>query len=240
MLALKIILVIAALIVLLCMTRVGARAVFADGNVTVDARVGLIRFRVSPRPPKKEKPPKEKTAKQIAKEEKAKAAKEAKEAQKKAEKKAKPKPDLKQIAALVRSAVQELLPPLKRSLARIGRGIRIKPLQLYVTLGAADDPAAGAQLYGEVNAAVWAVMPVLEQFVDIPDPYIQINVDFDSAKTALRGEAGVSIRIGTLLAAAFSIGIPALRWFLRMQKQQKNEQKNQPPAAPVAAGETVQ
>ena len=90
MLALKIILVIAVLIVLLCMTRVGAHAVFADGNVTVDARVGLIRFRVSPRPPKKEKPPKEKTAKQIAKEEKAKAAKEAKEAQKKAEKKAKP------------------------------------------------------------------------------------------------------------------------------------------------------
>ena len=231
---------IAVLIVLLCMTRVGARAVFADGNVTVDARVGLIRFRAYPRPPKKEKPPKEKTAKQIAKEEKAKAAKEAKKAQKEAEKKAKPKPDLKQIAALVRSAVQELLPPLKRSLARIGRGIRIKPLQLYVTLGAADDPAAGAQLYGEVNAAVWAVMPVLEQFVDIPDPYIQVNVDFDAAKTALRGEVGISIRVGTLLAAAFGIGIPAVRWFLRMQKQQKNEQNNQPPAVSAVAGGTVE
>ena len=231
---------IAVLIVLLCMTRVGARAVFTDGNVTVDARVGLIRFRAYPRPPKKEKPPKEKTAKQIAKEEKAKAAKEAKKAQKEAEKKAKPKPDLKQIAALVRSAVQELLPPLKRSLARIGRGIRIKPLQLYVTLGAADDPAAGAQLYGEVNAAVWAVMPVLEQFVDIPDPYIQVNVDFDAAKTALRGEAGISIRVGTLLAAAFGIGIPAVRWFLRMQKQQKNEQNNQPPTVSAVAGGTVE
>lgn len=240
MLALKIILVIAALVVLLCMTRVGARAVFADGSVTVDARVGLIRFRAYPRPPKKEKPPKEKTAKQLEKEEKAKAAKEAKKAQKEAEKSAKPKPDLKQIAALVCSAVQELLPPLKRSLARIGRGIRIKPLQLYVTLGAANDPAAGAQLYGEVNAAVWAVMPVLEQFVDIPDPYIQVNVDFDNIKTTLRGEAGLSIRIGTLLAAAFGIGIPAARWFLRMKKQQKNEEKNQPPAASVAAGETVQ
>lgn len=240
MLVWKIILVIAVLIVLLCMTRVGARAVFTDGNVTVDARVGLIRFRAYPRPPKKEKPPKEKTAKQIAKEEKAKAAKEAKKAQKEAEKKAKPKPDLKQIAALVRSAVQELLPPLKRSLARIGRGIRIKPLQLYVTLGAADDPAAGAQLYGEVNAAVWAVMPVLEQFVDIPDPYIQVNVDFDAAKTALRGEAGISIRVGTLLAAAFGIGIPAVRWFLRMQKQQKNEQNNQPPTVSAVAGGTVE
>lgn len=231
---------IAALIVLLCMTRVGVRAVFGDGTVTVDAKVGLIRFRAYPRPPKKEKPPKEKTAKQIEKEEKAKAAKEAKKAQKEAEKKAKPKPDLKQIAALIRSAVQELLPPLKRALARIGQGIRIKPLQMYVILGAAEDPAAGAQLYGEVNAAVWAVMPMLEQFADIPDPYIQVNVDFDAAKTALHGEAGLSIRIGTLLAAAFGIGIPAVRWFLRMQKQQKEQQKKQPPVEPVAAGETVQ
>ena len=231
MLAWKIILVIAALIVLLCMTKVGVRAAFDDGTLTVNARVGLFRIRITPRPPKKEKPAKEKTAKQIAKEEKAKASKEAKKAQKEAEKKTKPKLDLKQIAALVRSAVRELLPPLKRSLFRIGRGICIKPLQLYVTLGAADDPAAGAQLYGEVNAAVWAVMPILEQLVVIPDPYIQVDVDFDAVKTALRGEAGISIRIGTLLAAAFGIGIPAIRWFLRMQKQQKNEQKSQPSAS---------
>ena len=240
MLAWKIILVIVVLIVLLCLTRVGVRAAFGDGSVTVDARIGLIRFRAYPRPPKKERPPKEKTARQLAKEEKATAAKEAKKARKVAEKQAKPKPDLKQIAVLVRSAVQELLPPLKRALARIGRGIRIRPLRLYVTLGAANDPAAGAQLYGEVNAAVWAVMPVLEQFADIPDPYIQVNLDFDNTKTTLQGEAGLSIRIGTLLAAAFGIGIPAARWFLRMQKQQKNQQKQQTPAAPVAAGETVQ
>lgn len=222
---------IAALVVLLCMTKVGVRAAFDDGSLTVDARVGLFRIRITPRPPKKEKPPKEITAKQIAKEEKDKASKEAKKAQKEAGKKTKPKPDLKRLAAIVRSAVQELLPPLKRSLSRIGRGICIKPLQLYVTLGAADDPAAGAQLYGEVNAAVWAVMPVLEQLVDIPDPYIQVDVDFDAVKTVLRGEAGISIRIGTLLAAAFGIGIPAVRWFLRMQKQQKNEQKSQPSAS---------
>jgi len=238
LLAVKIILVILALLTWLCLTRVGVRAVFGE-DLTVDARIGWIRFRAYPRPPKKEKPPKEKTAKQIEKETRAKAAKEAKRAEKAAQKQAGPKPNLKQIAAMVRSAVRELLPPLKRSLARIGRGIRIKPLQLYVTLGAASDPAAGAQLYGEVNAAVWAVMPVLEQLADIPDPYIQIHVDFDAAKTTLRGEAGLSIRIGTLLAAAFGIGIPAVRWFLRMQKQQKNEQKKQPPAASAAVGESV-
>lgn len=240
MLALKIILVIVALLVLLCLTRIGVQAAFGDNEVTVDARVGLIRFRAYPRPPKKEKPPKEKTTKQQEKEAKAEAARAAKKARNEAEKQAKPKPELKEIAAMIRSAVRELLPPLKRSLARIGRGIRIKPLQLYVTLGAANDPAAGAQLYGEVNAAVWTVMPVVEQFVDISEPYIQIDVDFDTVKTSLRGEAGVSIRVGTLLAAAFGIGVPAVRWFLRMQKQQKQEQKENEPVPPAAAGETVQ
>lgn len=236
----KIILGIVVLLVLLCLIRVGVRAVFGDEGVTVDARVGPVRFRVYPRPPKKEKPPKEKTAKQKEKEARAEAARAARKARKEAEKQAKPKPERQEIAVMVRSAVRELLPPLKRSLARIGRGIRVKPLQLYVTLGAADDPAAGAQLYGEVNAAVWTVMPVVEQFVDISEPYIQINVDFDAVKTALRGETGVSIRVGTLLAAAFGIGVPAARWFLRMEKQQKQEQKENEPVPPAAAGETVQ
>lgn len=226
LLALKIIAVIAALLVWLCLTRVGVRAAFADQMVTADARIGWIRFRAYPRLPKKEKAAKKKESKERK--------------QDAAEAKPKSGRSLQEWAALVRSAVETLLPPLKRSLARIGRGIRIKPLQLYVTLGAAEDPAAGAQLYGEVNAAVWTVMPVLEELVDIREPYIQVDVDFDAAKTGLRGEAGISIRIGTLLAAAFGIGIPAMRWFLQLQKQQKNEEKQQPPAAPAAAGESVE
>lgn len=224
MLALKIIAVIAVLLVLLCMTRVGVRVAFADEAVTADARIGWIRFRAYPRPPKKEEPKKETPPK------KEKAA---------AEKKPKAKRSLQEWVALIHSAVDALLPPLKRSLGRIGRGIRIKPLQLYVTLGAAEDPAVGAQLYGEVNAAVWTVMPVLEELADIQEPYIQVDVDFDAVKTALRGEAGISIRIGTLLAAAFGIGIPAIRWYRQLQKQQNNKEHVQPPA-PAAAGGSVE
>ena len=222
MLVWKILLVIAALLIWLCLLRVGVRAAFSDNGITVDAKVGWLRFKAYPR---QKKHPQEKETK-------------AKET-KKAENTEKPKPAVKDIIAMVRSAVRELLPLLKRSLARIGRGIRIHPLQLYLVLGAADDPAAGAQLYGEVNAAVWTVMPALEQMIDIRNPYIQVDVDFDAPKAVLRGEAGLSIRIGTLLAAVFGIGIPALRWFLRMQKQQKKEDTQHPPAETVAAGETV-
>ena len=216
MLVWKILLVIAALLVWLCLLRVGVRAAFSDNGITVDARIGWLRFKAYPR---QKKDLREKDVKE-----------------KKTENTEKSKLAVKDIITMVRSAVRELLPPLKRSLARIGRGIRIQPLQLYVVLGAADDPAAGAQLYGEVNAAVWTVMPVLEQMIDIRNPYIQVDVDFDAPKAVLRGEAGLSIRIGTLFAAVFGIGIPALRWFLRTQKQQKNTHT---PAETVAAGETV-
>lgn len=239
---LKILLVLAALILLLCLTRVGARVTFDAGTVAVDVKVGLFHIRVFPRPEKMDKPPKEKTAKQIEKEKQAQAKKEARKAAKAADKTAKKgektKPDFKQIAALVRSAVDELFPPLKRALARIGRGIRIHPLHLDIILGAADDPASAAELYGELNGAIWTVMPALEELMDIPDPYLHLDLNFTASKTALRGEAGLSIRIGTLLAAAFCIGIPAVRWLLWLQKQQK-QVKNQQPAAPAAAGKTV-
>ena len=222
MLALKIILVIAVLLVWLCLTRVGVQAAFADDAITIDARIGLIRFRAYPRTPKEQKATKKQPSEQSSK--------------KKADQKVSSKRSFRELAAMIRSAVETMMPPLKRSLARIGRGIRVKPLELYLTLGAAEDPAAGAQLYGEVNAAVWTVMPVLEEFIDIRDPYIQINIDFDAAKTVLHGKIGGSIRIGTLLIAAFGIGIPAARWFSKQQKQKaRNEQ---PPAVPTAAAET--
>ena len=66
-------------------------------------------------------------------------------------------------------------------------------------------------------------MPVLEQLLVIPTPHIHIGIDFDAPDTIAEGELGVSARIGTLLAAALGVGIPALRWFLRYQKKHKQQ-----------------
>ena len=51
---------LAVLIVLLCLTRVGAQVVLKDGSATVDVKVSVFRIRVYP---KKEKPEKEKKTK---------------------------------------------------------------------------------------------------------------------------------------------------------------------------------
>ena len=205
--------VLAALIILLCMTRVGVHAVIRDGEALIRARAGIVRFQVYPTKKKKS---------QTNKPEKEKKQKKPKEERPEGEKK-KPKIGL----ADIKDAVRTLWPPLKRALSRTRRGIRIDPLDLSVTVGGSEDPAAAAELYGNLHAGVWAGMPVLEQLLVIPDPHIHIGIDFDRPQLALSGEAGVSIRIGTLLGVGLSFGIPALKWFLRFQKKQKQQ-----PAAP--------
>ena len=204
------------LLFLLCMTRVGARAVMKDGELTLDVKIGLIKLRILPQ--KKKDPKKE--------------AKAADAAAKKAAKKKAPKKEttkglsvkttrLKALLADIRSAVDAIWPPMKRALDRTRKGIRIHPLQLSLTVGAEGDPAGGAQLYGYMHAGVWSVMPALEKVLDIPDPYIHVGLDFESPDTSVEGEAGISIRIGTVLAVGFTVAVPALKWFLKWNKQRK-------------------
>lgn len=192
-----------ALLLLLLLTRVGVLLTMQDGAVQADVRFGLLRFRVFPAKPKKEK--RQTNQKQ----------------QPSSQPADKPKHKLKIAFADIKDAVQTLWPPLKRALHRTRKGIRIHPLTVSLTLGAADDPAGGAEQYGYLHAGVWTVMPVLEQLLVIPEPSIHIGIDFDTVDTIIEGKAGLSARIGTLLGVALTIGIPALRWFLRWQKKRK-------------------
>lgn len=194
--------ILAVLIGLLCWTRVGVHAAFGDA-LTLDVKIGLFQFQVLP--------VKQKRTKKSKKEEKQTAEKPEKK------KPAFPKPTL----ADIQDAVRTLAPPLKRALGRIGRDIRIDPLRLSLTVGGGEDPAAAAQLYGYLHAGVWTAMPVLEKLMDIPEPAIHIGVDFTAEATAVEGEAGLTARVGTLLAAALGVGVPALRWFLRYRKKQE-------------------
>ena len=110
------------------------------------------------------------------------------------------------------------------------------PLRLSLTIGGEEDPADAAQLYGEVHGAVWTVMPAAEQLVDIRDPYIHVGIDFDAQTTTADGTLGISIRLGTVLRMAFSLGLPAIRWFLNFQKNH-TEVKKQPAASTEGAAQ---
>ena len=160
---------LAVLIVLLCLTRVGALVVLKDGSATVDVRVSVFRIRVYP---KKEKPEKEKKEKKN-------------EGGKK--KKSFPKPALEDI----KDAAKTLWPPLKKAVGRVRRGIRISPMDVSLTLGGLDDPAKTSELYGYLHSGMWSVMPVLEEGLDIPDHHIHIGIDFNTERTVVEGELGL-------------------------------------------------
>ena len=182
MTALWILGILAALLLLLCLTRVGVLVKFGE-ELTVTARLGFIRIQVLPankKPPKHEKKPKEKQE-QNPKSEKP--------------KKAFPKPALSDI----RDAVKALWPPLKKALYRTRRGVRIDPLDVSLVLGGQAEPADAARLYGELHGAVWTGMPVMERLLVIPRPHIHLDVDFAEEKTNVQGTIGLSARIGTLL-----------------------------------------
>jgi len=194
--------VLAAGLLLVCLTRVGVYAAFASGTVRLDLRFGLLRFRIYPGRKKKKDENKPVEVAENIKE------------------KAKKPAFSKSALSEIRDAVHTLWPPLKRALKRTRKGLRIQPLRFSLVVGGAKDPAAGAELYGYLHAGIWAAMPVLEDLLVIPDPHIHIGLDFQAEETVVDGEAGVTARIGTLFRVGLGVGIPVLRWFLRYQKKQ--------------------
>lgn len=124
-------------------------------------------------------------------------------------------------AADVKEAAQTLWPPLKKALGRTRRSIRLDSMTVSVTIGAADDPAAGAEAYGWASGAMFNIMPALEELVRVPDPSVHIGLDFDSTATRAAGDIGLSVRIGTLIAVGFGTGVPVLRWLTDLKKKQQ-------------------
>lgn len=198
---------IALLLGLLCLMPLGLFLTFGAERATADLTIGPFHVRLTPTEPGTEKRPKKGKKKAPKKEGKNPANRI----------KALPKPTLEEI----KSAVRALAPACKRALRRTRRGIRVHPLRLSVTIGGGADAAWAAETYGYAHAAVWTVMPVLEELLVIPDPRIHIGLDFEASQTRTEGELGISIRIGTLIALGLDLGIPALKWFLRYQKQKK-------------------
>lgn len=205
---------VAVLLILLCMTRLGVLVAFGE-QFTVDVKFGAFRFRAVPA----KKPKREKAEKKAAKKDAV---------------KAEPAPAKFQKPTLedIRSAWQALWPPLQRTMRRIGHGIRISPLEISVVFGGGLDPAAAAEHYGKAHGLVWAIMPALEQMVDVRSPAIHIGLDFEADRTVARGRAGISLRVGTLLACVFGMGVPTLRWLLKNKSQHRrkglDEKKKRP------------
>jgi amino acid transporter len=219
---------LAALFALFCLLRLGVLIAAEGGVVSAWVTLGPLRLQVAP---SKKKPPK-KSAAAEKKPEKKKKHITARELVEKLEKLEKPTREE------LRLGWQEFWPPLCRALARTRRGIRVDPMQLFVTLAGESDPAGAAERCGWGNMAVWTVMPALEQLLTIPHPGIHVGVDFDRGKSEIFCHVGITLRIGTLLAVGWGAALPALKFYLRYRKQHRKPngkpEQQKPPASPAA------
>lgn len=203
MLTLWILGILALLVVVILLLRVGVRISFGR-EMHITAKVGAVQIVILPKEKKAEKPKKKKQ---------------------KAEKKKEPgvkkeKQKRKFTFEEVKSAAPVLFEALKKALGKIRRRMRVDPLKVSICFGG-EDPSQVAQVYGWANTAMWTVMPQLERLIHIPHPYIHMEVDYNSFSTRAEGEVGISFRIGDLLGIAFALAIPMLKWYLAWQKSRK-------------------
>lgn len=208
MTALKIIGIVLLVCLLISFLRLGVVAELGD-ELRVKLRIGPLRLTLLPKKekkPKAEKPKKPKKEKSAA-----------------AKKHPLPKPSFAELRTLVRTALDALGKTLRRTCKRT----RIDPLELCVTF--AGDPAEAAKNYGYANAAIWSVMPHLEELFYIPAPSITLRMDFQAEKTRVEGTVGVTLRVCDLLAIVLTLALPLGKWFLAFQRAHA---KDVPPAPP--------
>lgn len=207
---------IVLLIIIVLLLRVGVLVTLTD-TLTVLLRIGPAAIPLYPAAEKKEKSTPKKA---------------------KAAPKAQPKEKKKLSLDITRQDVQEALKAvwqaLEGVLRRIGRRIRITPCEVSVVVGG-PWPDKVAEQYGLVSAAVWTVMPRLEQLIHIRDPYIHLDVDFNAPATNVEGQLGLYLCVGDLIAIAFVAAVPMLKFYFPFRRRQKARQA----AAATVAGQTM-
>ena len=185
--------------------------VIREEDLLVRLQIGPAKIQVYPsqKEASEEKPPKE-------------AEKKKQEAKEKPKKKGKPI-TAEQILYLLEQAP----PILGRALRRVSRRVHIGPLKVHVLLSAAD-PADTGLLYGKVEAALMAGLPVLHRHLHIRDQDIRIYPDFEGQGMDCRLDVGVSVRLWDLLVIGLCAGASGLRVLIHAKRM----------AAGDAAGET--
>ena len=206
---------LALLIIIVLLLRVGVLVSLTD-TLTVLLRIGPVAIPLYPAVEKKEKP--------------AKKAKPTTETTPKAKKKL----SLDITRQDVQEALKAVWQALEGVLRRIGRRVRVAPCEVSVVVGG-PWPDKVAEQYGLISAAVWTVMPRLEQLIHIRDPYIHLDVDFNAPSTNVEGKLGLYLRVGDLLAIAFAAAKPLLKFYFPFRRRQKARQA----AAAAQAGKTM-
>ena len=187
------------LLILILWTPVRVRAAYDQGDLTVKLRFGPVKLQIFPRPERVEKPEKKPES----------------QPKKKKEKPEKPKAKINREQIFY--AVEKLPPIFGRALRRTGGSIRVQPLKVYL-LVAGYDPADTAVLYGRLEAALAAGLPLLRRVIRIKEEDIRLYVDFTEREMDCIAEVGVALRPWRLVTMGVRALASLIKWYLGFRK----------------------
>ena len=199
--------ILALLILLAFVLRLGVLAGYGQAGVFVKIRVGPGYIKVFPL---KKDPEKE------ARKEEKKAAKKAKKEKKKAKKPPKPKKKIDPGGAL--GMAKELLPVVDDAAKKFGKKLQIDQLDLLLTW-AGKDPADSAIRYGQAWAVAENVLDLLENCFVIKERQVEITVDFYREKPLIYIQAGLSLTLAQLTYIGVPLAVKGLKIFLAHRKK---------------------
>ena len=193
------------ILVILAWLPLGATVRYNDQGVALKVIAGPVRIPILPKKKaqEKEKPKKEEKPKKR---------------QSVAKKTEAPKPQEEK-----GGPVTDFLPLLQTALDLLNafrKKLRINHLYLKLIM-ASDDPCDLAVNYGKANAAMGNLLPLLERCFVIKKRDIEIECDFESAKTVIIARADLTITLGRLLGILIWYGVKALKQFLSIQNKRK-------------------
>lgn len=214
-----ILLVLLAALVIALTIPARVRFSYDQGALALWVRYGPVRLQLFPpkeKPPRKKRRTKEEPAAQEPPQSDSSPSERLKEKRKKKSPKSpKPRPGINLDQILY--SLETLPPVLVRLLGRTGRGVRVEPLKLHLLIACAD-PADTAILYGRIQAALSAGLPLLQRAVRIKDQDIRLFPDFLGDRMDCIADVGVSLRPGVLAWAGLRAGGSALKWFLGFRR----------------------
>ena len=166
---------VAAVLVLISLIRLGVQVIYVPSGLTVKVKVGPVRVTVLPR--RKKRPKQERKEKE------------------------KEKGQPERSGGDVLGQIRRALPLIAEAAGRLRRKVQLDRIYLDVT-AAAPDPASAALAFGGVNAAIGMIWPLVEQNFNVVDRRIRTQVDFEASHPAASLDAAATLTIGQALALA--------------------------------------
>lgn len=203
---LKVLLIVLAVLWLLSLIRLGGRVRCGAEGLFVWVLAGPLKVKVLPAKPNKKKPKKENKKKEPPA----------------AAEQHKKKPKEGQPGTL--SRLMKLLPVVGQACGALKRKIRVDDLDLQLIWGGSD-PAAIALGYGQANAALGMIWPILDNNFKVKRHSFQVDLDYGRAQPGVELTAALTLTVGQIVTLGVHYGVKALITWIRSGKPTRTKQE---------------